>query len=101
VKVGAEAALAGISFYFGQSKVTQGRISDLESSRCFPKYFARHPGMESVLDPKENEAVVFEDFFAAGLCIPPHSVLLDILHKFWVQLHQLTPKTIVQISMFI
>jgi hypothetical protein len=57
--------------------------------------------MESVLDPKENEAVVFEDFFAAGLRIPPHSVLLDILHKFWVQLHQLTPKTIVQISMFI
>jgi hypothetical protein len=44
---------------------------------------------------------VFKDFFTAGLRIPPHPVLLDILHKFHVQLHQLTSNTIVQISMFI
>jgi hypothetical protein len=25
---------------------------------------------------------VFEDFFIAGLRIPPHLVLLEILHKF-------------------
>jgi hypothetical protein len=32
--------------------------------------------------PKENEVIVFEDFFVAGLRIPPHPVLLEILHKF-------------------
>jgi hypothetical protein len=32
-----------------------------------------------VPDPKENEAVVFEDFFVVGLHIPSHPVLLDIL----------------------
>jgi hypothetical protein len=72
---------------------------------CFAHYFlkgyARAPDAESVPDPHENEMVVFEDFFAAGLHMPPHSVILDILLKFRVQLHQLTPNAIVQISMFI
>jgi hypothetical protein len=102
VKIGAEDALAGISFDFGPLKVAKGRISDLESSsRCFPKEFARPPGMESVQVPKEDEAVVFDDFFVAGLCIPPHPVLLDVLRKFRVKLHQLTLNAIVQISKFI
>jgi hypothetical protein len=33
--------------------------------------------------------------------MPPHPFLLDILSKFQVQLHQLTPNAIVQISKFI
>jgi hypothetical protein len=90
VKIGADSALDGISFDFGRSKVTKGRISDLESSsRFFPNGFAWPLGMESILVPKEDETVVFEDFFTAGLRIPPHPMLLDILHKFQVQLHQL------------
>jgi hypothetical protein len=36
-----------------------------------------------------------------GMTMPPHPVLLDILRKFRVQLHQLTPDVIVQISKFI
>jgi hypothetical protein len=44
---------------------------------------------------------VFEDFFTVGLRIPPHPVLLDIFCKFRVQLHQLMPNAIVQISKFI
>jgi hypothetical protein len=45
--------------------------------------------------------VVFKDFFTAGLRIPPHTVLVDILHKFEVQLHQLTLNAIIQFSKFI
>jgi hypothetical protein len=64
VKIGADAAVAGISFDFGRLKVTKGRISDLESSsRFFPKGFACTHGIESVLVPNKDEAVVFEDFF--------------------------------------
>jgi hypothetical protein len=102
VKIGAEAALASVSYDFGWSKVTRGRISDLGNSfRFFLKGFARPPGLESVPVPKENEPVVFEEFFTTGLRIPTHPVLLDILRKFHVQLHQLTPNTIVQIRKFI
>jgi hypothetical protein len=35
VKIGAEAALAGMCFYFGRLKVMKGRISDLENSSHF------------------------------------------------------------------
>jgi hypothetical protein len=95
VKIGADAALVGISFDFGRSKVTKGRISDLESSsRSFLKGSARPPNIEFVPASNEDEVVVFEDFFAAGLRIPPHPVLLDILRKFCVQLHQLTANAI-------
>jgi hypothetical protein len=102
VKARAEVALAIMSYYFDLSKVMRRHISDLENSfHFFLKGFAQPPGIESVLVPKENEAGVFEDFFVAGLCIPPHPMLLDILHKFCVQLHQLTPNAIVQINKFI
>jgi hypothetical protein len=50
---------------------------------------------------QENQFEAFKDFFAAGLRMPPHPVLVDILCKFRVQLHQLTPNAIVQISKFI
>jgi hypothetical protein len=49
------------------------------------------PGEEVILEPVANEAVVFEEFFVTGLRMPPHPALTDILVKFHVQLHQLTP----------
>jgi hypothetical protein len=73
VKIGVEAALAGIRYDFGQSAITKACIASLESfARYFPKGYGRAPGAESVPDPHENEAVVFEDFFAAGLRMPSH-----------------------------
>jgi hypothetical protein len=102
VKIEAEAALADISYDFGESGITKARITSLENiAHYFSKGYGRAPGAELVPDPHENEAVVFEDFFPAGLRMPPHPVLLDILRKFWVQLHQLTPNVIVQFSKFI
>jgi hypothetical protein len=44
--------------------------------------------------------MVFEEFFTAGLRMPPQPALADILLKFWVQLHQLTPNTIMQLSKY-
>jgi hypothetical protein len=86
----------------GSQGVTKAHIASLESvTHYFLKGYGRAPGAESISDPLENKVVVFEDFFAAGLHMPPHPVLLDILCKFWVQLHQLTPNAIVQISKFI
>jgi dimeric dUTPase (all-alpha-NTP-PPase superfamily) len=43
---------------------------------------------------------VFEEFFAAGLWMPLQLALTDILLKFWVQLHQLTPNAFTQFSKY-
>jgi hypothetical protein len=83
VKIGAEAGLAGICYDFERSKITHARIASLENStRYFPIGFAQPAGIDSVPNPKENEVVVFEDFFTAGLRIPPHPIFWEILHKF-------------------
>jgi hypothetical protein len=48
----------------------------------------------------DDEAVVFEDFFVARLCMPPHPALADILLHFQAQLHQLMPNAVVQLPKF-
>jgi hypothetical protein len=55
------------------------------------------PGNEAMPEPNNDEAMVYEDFFVTGLCMPPHPTLADILLHFQVQLHQLTPNTIAQL----
>jgi hypothetical protein len=83
VKIGVEATLAGVSYDIGQSIVLKAHVTSLESFPCyFLKGFAQLPSAEFVPYPWENEVVVFEDFFAAGLRIPPYPILLDILCKF-------------------
>jgi hypothetical protein len=54
-----------------------------------------------VPEPNSDEDVVFEEFFAMGLRMPPHRVLTEILFKFRVQLHQLTPNAIIQMSKYL
>jgi hypothetical protein len=54
VTIGAKAALVGMSYDFGQSKVTRARMTSLKNSALyFLKGFAQPPGVESVPDPRE------------------------------------------------
>jgi tRNA A37 threonylcarbamoyladenosine synthetase subunit TsaC/SUA5/YrdC len=77
------AALARISYDFGPSTSTKARLASLENNaHFFSKGYGRPPGAKSVLDPRVNEVMVFEDFFTVGLRMPPHPVLVDILRKF-------------------
>jgi hypothetical protein len=102
LRVSAAAALARISYDFGPSTVTMVCLTSLENTdRYFSKGYGRPPGVESVPNPQTNKVVVFEDFFTVGLHMPPHPILVEILHKFHVQLHQLTPNAIIQIGKFI
>jgi hypothetical protein len=83
MKVTTAATLAGSSYDFGPSNITKTRIGSMESYACyFPKGYGRAPGVESVPEPQANEVVIIEDFFATGLCMSLHLVLVDILRKF-------------------
>jgi hypothetical protein len=88
------------SYKFRASSVIVGRIRQMESLGYFTEGSAREPGEEIVPEPNSDEAVVFEEFFIMGLWMPPHHVLTEILLKFRVQLHQLTPNAIVQMSKY-
>jgi hypothetical protein len=45
--------------------------------------------------------VVFEAFFAAGLCLPTHRFVVEVLRKFEVQVHQLTPNVVVALANYV
>jgi hypothetical protein len=60
----------------------------------FAEGLGREPGEETVLEPHPDEAMVFEEFFTTGLRMPPHPVLADILLKFQIHIHQLTPMSL-------
>jgi hypothetical protein len=62
----------------------------LEALGYFIEGSMRELGAEVIPDPGNDEAAMFEEFFAARLQMPSQLVLTDILLKFRVHLHQLT-----------
>jgi hypothetical protein len=61
----------------------------------------RFAGEEVILEPKEDEVVVFKSFFRARLRFPLYDVIGEVLKKFEINLHQLTPNAIVRLSVYI
>jgi hypothetical protein len=88
------------SYNFGPSTITVGCIRQLEALRYFAKGSARKPREEVILELAADEAIMFEKFFAAGLWMPPHPVLIDIPFQFHVQIHQLMPNAFAQFSKY-
>jgi hypothetical protein len=88
------------SYYFGPLTMIVSRIHEMTENNYFVKGMGHEPGEGTVPEPNGDEAVVFEEFFTAGLRMPPHLVLADILLKFQVQIHQPTPNAIVQLSKY-
>jgi hypothetical protein len=89
---------------FGKSTVTEddkvmmrklGYIGEAESK------LVRFAGEEIVLEPKQDEVVVFKSFFREGLQFPLNDMIGEVLKNFEIYLHQLTPNAIVRLSVFI
>jgi hypothetical protein len=54
-----------------------------------------------ILEPKDDEVVVFKSFFRTGLRFPLYDMIGEVLKRFEIYLHQLTPNAIVRISIYI
>jgi hypothetical protein len=89
------------SYFFGPSTMTVSRFRAMIDNCYFDEGMGHEPGEETILEPQSDKAMVFEEFFTAGLRMPPHPVLSDLLLKFQVQLHQLTSNAIIQLSKYI
>jgi hypothetical protein len=61
----------------------------------------RFTGEEVVPEPKNDEVVVFKSFFRVGLRFPLYEMIGEVLKKFQIYLHQLTPNAIVRLSVYI
>jgi hypothetical protein len=98
--VAAEELRADDTVEFGVSRMSSVRVQDMQQLGYFGGGVARVPGAEEVPEP-EGELVVFEAFFAAGLRLPTHRFVGEVLRRFNVQVHQLTPNAMVALSKYV
>jgi hypothetical protein len=58
-------------------------------------------GGESIVPlPEADEVVVFKSFMEARLRFPLHKMLVEVLKKFEIFLHQLTPEALIKVGVF-
>jgi hypothetical protein len=61
----------------------------------------RFAGEEVILEPKDDEVFVFKSFIRAVLRFPLYEIVGEVLKKFEIYLHQLTPNAIIRHSVYI
>jgi hypothetical protein len=89
---------------FGKSTITEGDMPKLIKLGFISeakKKLVRFGGEEITPKPEKDEVVVFKSFFKAGLRFLLHEMIADVLEKFGIYLHQLTPNAIVRLSVYI
>jgi hypothetical protein len=98
--VAVEELRPGDTVEFGASRMSSVHVQDMQQLGYFGGGVARVPRAKEVPEP-EGELVVFEAFFAAGLRLPAHRFMAEVLRKFEVQVHQLTPNVVVALAKYV
>jgi hypothetical protein len=98
--VAAEELHPGDTVEFGVLRISSVRVQDMQQLGYFGSGVGRVPGAEEVLEP-EGGLVVFEAFFTAGLRLPAHRFMAEVLRRFEVQVHQLTPNAVVALAKYV
>jgi hypothetical protein len=89
---------------FRKSTISEGDLPKMLNLGYFneaKKELIRFGGEEITPKPGKDEVVVFKSFFKAGLRFPLNKMIADVLNKFGIYLHQLTPNAIVRLSVYI
>jgi hypothetical protein len=82
---------------FLDSRAGYASVGDLG---YFGNGVGRVPGAEEILEPK-GKLVVFEAFFIADLRLPVYRFVSEVLQRFDVQVHQLTPNAVVALAKYV
>jgi hypothetical protein len=90
----------GHTVEFGVSRISSVRVQDMQQLGYFGNGVGRVPGAEEIPEP-EGEIVVFKAFFTAGLRLPAHRFVAEVLQRFDVQIHQLTPNAVVALAKYV
>jgi hypothetical protein len=89
---------------FGRSTVTADDMAIMKKLGYFGEAKSKlvcFAGEEVILEPKDDEVVVFKSFFRAGLRFPLYDMIGEVLKNFEIYLHQMTPNAIVRLGVYI
>jgi hypothetical protein len=90
----------GHTVEFGVSRISSVHMHDTQQLGYFGNSVGRVPGAEEVPEP-EGELVVFEAFFTTGFHLPAHRFVVEVLQRFEVHVHQLTPNAVVALAKYV
>jgi hypothetical protein len=90
----------GHTVEFGVSRISSVRVQDMHRLGYFGNGVGRVLGVEEIPE-SEGEMVVFEAFFTAGLRLPAHCFVVEVLRRYDVQIHQLTPNVVVALAKYV
>jgi hypothetical protein len=88
----------------GKSTISEDDMPKLMNLGYFSeakKEMVRFRGKEITPKPGKDEVVVFKSFFRDGLRFLLNKMIADVLKKFGIYLHQLTPNAIVRLRVYI
>jgi hypothetical protein len=94
---GMNAATSWVPSVFTQKDLNKARVDGLVSDEDQVIFLST----ERIPKPRDGFWVMFFAFLLHGLCLPAHEFLRGLLFVYGVQLHQLTPNSILHIACFI
>jgi hypothetical protein len=94
---GMNAAMNWVPSIFTQKELNKARTEGLVSNDDEVIF----PSTERIPKPRDGFRVMFLAFLLRGLSLPAHEILRGLLFVYGVQLHQLTPNSILHIACFI
>jgi hypothetical protein len=86
---------------FEKSTVKKGHVEAMKGRYFHDVSIVRTGGENTVPLPEKDQVVVFRSFMKAGLRSPLHKMLVEVLKKFEIFLHQLSPEALIRVGVFI
>jgi hypothetical protein len=86
---------------FGKSTIKKEQIETMKGRYFHDVSIVRSGGENNVPLLEADEVVVFKSFMEAGLRFPLHRMLVAVLNRFEIYLHQFTPETLIKVGIFI
>jgi hypothetical protein len=86
---------------FGKSSIKQSHIDTMRGRYFRDMSIVRVGGDNTAPAPEENEVVIYRSFLEAGLRFPLSKFVVEVLNIFHIFLHQITPKAVIRMGMFV
>jgi hypothetical protein len=86
---------------FRKSSIKQSQIDAMKGRYFRDMSIVRVEGDITAPAPEEDEVVVYRSFVNAGLRFPLSKFLVEVLKTFEIFLHQITPKAIIRMGIFV
>jgi hypothetical protein len=86
---------------FRKSMIKKGQVEVMKMLEYIDNIDMIMLGEEDTIPkPQNNELVAFQSFFKVRLWFPLHKMVIKVLKKYQIYLHQLTPNAIMGLELF-